>query len=239
MEKPKVLIVDDDLSVCNVIDKYMKIQHWDVFVAHDGVEGLNILRQRKIDLAVVDLIIPEMNGMTLLRKAKQENIQTQIVIMTGYGAVDSAIDAMKIGAVDYIRKPIIAIDFVKKMADYLPTSHSWHDVLLHFLEQRYQDVSFGLKDVLQRFQFSKTTCYELFNEHLDMPFRACLYKLRMKKALQMMAETSLSLTEIAHACGFCNLGQFSKAFKRGFGEFPSKYRKKMNQRANFEPEGKF
>lgn len=143
MDRPKVLIVDDDLAVCDVIAKHMKMQPWDVFVAHNGVDGLEILRHEKIDLAVVDWRMLIMDGMTLLRECKREKTYTQIVILTGYGTVDSAIEAMKNEAVDYIQKPILAPDFMQKITSLLPSSNSWHGSLMDFLEQKYGDPSFG------------------------------------------------------------------------------------------------
>src|SRR6185295_8546716 len=78
---------------------------YDVLTAEDGEQGLEILREHHIDLVVTDLKMPKVDGMTLLREALKEQADLPIVMITAHGTVDTAVEALKLGAFDYLTKP--------------------------------------------------------------------------------------------------------------------------------------
>src|SRR5580704_17441957 len=104
-EKKQVLIVDDEPNLRKILSAQLSRDGYDVLTAEDGEEGLLILRDHHIDLVVTDLKMPKVDGMALLRQALAEDPDLPIVMITAHGTVDTAVEALKIGAFDYLTKP--------------------------------------------------------------------------------------------------------------------------------------
>lgn len=101
----KVLIVDDDTSLRRVLEYNLVEEGYDVVTAPEGIEGLRLFRERLPDLVITDLKMPGIDGFELLKTVKDEAPETQVVVITAFGAVETAVEAMKAGAYDYITKP--------------------------------------------------------------------------------------------------------------------------------------
>src|SRR3984885_14737137 len=104
-EKKQVLIVDDEPNLRKILSAQLSRDGYDVLTAEDGEQGLAYLRDHHIDLVVTDLKMPKVDGMTLLRRALQEDPDRPVVMITAHGTVDTAVEALKIGAFDYLTKP--------------------------------------------------------------------------------------------------------------------------------------
>src|SRR3954464_9543996 len=104
-EKKQVLIVDDEPNLRKILAAQLSRDGYDVLLAEDGEQGLSLLREHHIDLVVTDLKMPKVDGMTLLREALQEDRELPIVMITAHGTVDTAVEALKLGAFDYLTKP--------------------------------------------------------------------------------------------------------------------------------------
>lgn len=101
-----ILIVDDEQIIRNVLKRKLEqTTSFEVFTADDGVPALEIFNREKIDLVISDLLMTEMNGIELLRNLKQIRPQVPVIIITGYGTLDDAIEAIHLGAEDFIKKP--------------------------------------------------------------------------------------------------------------------------------------
>ena len=104
-EKKQVLIVDDEPNLRKILAAQLARDGYDVMTAADGEEGLAMLREHHIDLVVTDLKMPKIDGMELLRLALREDPDLPIVMITAHGTVDTAVEALKLGAFDYLTKP--------------------------------------------------------------------------------------------------------------------------------------
>jgi nitrogen regulation protein NR(I) len=104
-EKRQVLIVDDEPNLRKILAAQLSRDGYDVLLAEDGEQGLALLREHHIDLVVTDLKMPKVDGMTLLREALAEQPELPIVMITAHGTVDTAVEALKLGAFDYLTKP--------------------------------------------------------------------------------------------------------------------------------------
>src|ERR1700683_228714 len=104
-EGKQVLIVDDEPNLRKILSAQLSRDGYDVLTAEDGEKGLAALREHHIDLVITDLKMPKVDGMTLLREALREEPQLPIVMITAHGTVDTAVEALKIGAFDYLTKP--------------------------------------------------------------------------------------------------------------------------------------
>ena len=109
MEKTefKVLVAEDDDIVSDVIVKFLTEEGYSVIVANDGVEAVKMLRCEDIRLVLSDLRMPGADGMEVLRTSMRINPNIAVVILTAYGTLDTALEAMKEGAYDYIVKPFV------------------------------------------------------------------------------------------------------------------------------------
>jgi DNA-binding NtrC family response regulator len=101
----KILIVDDDRTIADVLCDLVSDTARRVDVRYDGVTALEAIQKTPYDLILVDLVMPRMGGLDVLKFAKKSNPDVVVIIITGYASLETAITAVKEGAYDYIRKP--------------------------------------------------------------------------------------------------------------------------------------
>ncbi len=106
MSKARILVVDDEASARSGLEKLLTQSGYDVDTAKDGVEALERVAERSPDLVVTDLRMPNMDGMALLAKLREQDRDLPVLVATAFGDVSSAVDAMRAGAVDFLTKPI-------------------------------------------------------------------------------------------------------------------------------------
>jgi len=104
-EKKQVLIVDDEPNLRKILSAQLTRDGYEVLVAEDGEQGLAVLADNHIDLVVTDLRMPKVDGMALLRAAVADAPDLPVIMITAHGTVDTAVEALKLGAFDYLTKP--------------------------------------------------------------------------------------------------------------------------------------
>jgi DNA-binding response OmpR family regulator len=102
---PHILVMEDDLSVAKGLEMVLTEEGYDVYLAGTGDLALEAFKQKRYDLLVADLRLPDMDGMDVIRKVKAEKPDTEVVVITGYGTAATAVEAMKLGAHDFLPKP--------------------------------------------------------------------------------------------------------------------------------------
>jgi DNA-binding NtrC family response regulator len=102
----QILIVDDEPEMCALLSDILKDEGYDVETATSGEQALARMGERDFAVVITDLNMKGMPGMTLLKHIKQRHPDTNVIIMTGFGSIESAIEAMKQGAYDYVTKPV-------------------------------------------------------------------------------------------------------------------------------------
>ncbi|MGB2689555.1 MAG: response regulator [Desulfobacterales bacterium] len=100
-----ILIVDDEKAVADVLKDCISDKGRSIDVCHDGLEGIDHIQNNFYDLIIVDLVMPKVGGLDVLKYAKKANPDVLVIIITGYASLETAIMAVKEGAYDYIRKP--------------------------------------------------------------------------------------------------------------------------------------
>ena len=103
--KGKVLVVDDQKSIREILEIFLKSEGFSVSAADNGMTALDIMKDDIFDLVITDMKMPKLNGIDLLRNIKEISPNTVVVIITAFGTPESAVEAMKLGAFDYIQKP--------------------------------------------------------------------------------------------------------------------------------------
>jgi DNA-binding NtrC family response regulator len=104
-QKINLLIVDDEEQFLKSMTKRLQVRDFNVIAVTRGEQALEAAKANPIDIALVDLKMPGMNGEETLRALKQDNKWMEVVILTGHGSVDSAIECTKLGAYSYLQKP--------------------------------------------------------------------------------------------------------------------------------------
>ena len=107
MIMPKILIVEDEAAIRRVLSKILKEEDaaYDVFEAEDGRRGLEMIQSQEFDLVFCDIKMPVMDGMELLAAMQEQYSEIPVVMISGHGDIEVAVEAMRIGAFDYISKP--------------------------------------------------------------------------------------------------------------------------------------
>ena len=106
MEKRVILIVEDDPNVGESIRLLLKKRGYSILLASHGKEALQLFRQGNVDLVITDLVMPKMDGIELLEAVKGLRPETEVIVISAQGTIEKAVQAMKLGAFDFIEKPI-------------------------------------------------------------------------------------------------------------------------------------
>src|SRR5882672_6313097 len=104
-ERKQVLIVDDEPNLRKILSAQLTRDGYDALTAEDGEQGLHLLREHHIDLIITDLKMPKVDGMTLLKRALEIEPELPVVLVTAHGTIDTAVEALKRGAFDFVTKP--------------------------------------------------------------------------------------------------------------------------------------
>ena len=109
----KVLVVDDEVGIRESIKRILGRQGFDVITASNGEDAFKIIRKQDIDLLITDIRMAGMDGVDLLKVCKSVSPTTEVIMITGYASVDTAVETMKLGAYDYITKPFKKAELLK------------------------------------------------------------------------------------------------------------------------------
>ena len=101
----KILIVDDDKDIVKIVTTMLEGKGWNVAAAYSGHEALESVNASKPDIILLDIMMPEMNGIEVLKRIKKIDAGTRIIMITAFGDVESYLDSMELGAYEYINKP--------------------------------------------------------------------------------------------------------------------------------------
>ncbi|HET9440000.1 MAG TPA: sigma-54 dependent transcriptional regulator [Longimicrobiales bacterium] len=105
-EPPRVLAVDDEQVVCESIRRVLSLEGYAVTTTTSAREGLELVRKQQFDLILLDIKMPEVDGIEFLREARSISPEAEVLIITGYATIETAVEAMKLGAFDYLEKPV-------------------------------------------------------------------------------------------------------------------------------------
>ena len=106
-ERIRILIAEDEPSLIKALATLLHREDRQILLAHDGIEATRLLGEHSVDIVVTDLVMPGVDGLGVLKKSLEVNPKTLVILMTGYGSIDTAVRAMKEGAFDYKGKPFL------------------------------------------------------------------------------------------------------------------------------------
>jgi len=251
---PRILIVEDDPVALELFRIILVLEQFDVDVATRAFEGSAMLSTRSYDAALIDLRLPDSSGLDLLRCHPSSGGQTPFVLMTAYGTVSSAVEAMRLGACDYLEKPLtdtVIVNAVRKAVGHSHTielaeaaeydSHPtvglrapqwpWRVVAaLEVIEKRCSEPNLRLSMVAQELRISSAHLCRLLKHTTGNGYGLHLHRFRTIKAKTLLSTTHLTVKEIAWDCGYQNTTRLDHYFKRFYRVLPSVYRQRLRER---------
>jgi DNA-binding NtrC family response regulator len=111
----KILLVDDEVIFSRNMEVLLDARGYRSLAVNSGAEAIRALQKEDFDVIVLDLKMPGMDGISTLKEIRKLGLFTQILILTGHGSIDSALDAIKLGAYDYLTKPCQISELVEKI----------------------------------------------------------------------------------------------------------------------------
>lgn len=102
----RILVIDDEESICEIVRRFLENDGYDVCTRNSVSSGMELILEGEIDLVLVDLMLPEISGIELVKELKGKKLALEVIVMSGHGTVENAVEAIKYGAYDFIEKPI-------------------------------------------------------------------------------------------------------------------------------------
>ena len=106
LKNSEILFVDDEKELLVSVEEYLSRMGYNITVVDSGLKALELTKKNRIDVLITDLKMPEVNGLDLLKAVKEHQPETEVIILTGYGSIETAVEALKLGSYDYLQKPI-------------------------------------------------------------------------------------------------------------------------------------
>ena len=150
--KNKVLIVDDEKNIRLTLKTALSKAGYEVETAVNGEDGLTKLKEEEIPVVLLDMKMPGMDGIQFLKEVTEKDIKTKVVMITGYGSVETAVETLKLGAVDYLRKPFKPEEIISIVEDVFER----HEIENSEKEvESFEDYIMLAKNAINKRDFSK------------------------------------------------------------------------------------
>ena len=129
MDKNHILIVEDDADIRSGIEIYLKNQGYDVSQAGDGIEGLAVIEKEEIDLAIVDIMMPRMDGITMMMKVREKGYDFPVIMLSAKSEEVDKIMGLNMGADDYITKPFTPLELLARVNSHLRRYNRYREAI--------------------------------------------------------------------------------------------------------------
>lgn len=224
----RILLADDNELYCSSLGKTLSQEGWRVTTTRDGGKAIKLLCGTSFDLAILGMSIAGYSGIEILQKVQKKRLQTDVVILSGKGSVELAVQAMKMGARDFLTKPGYEGEIVEAIRQLLDRRRPTQSVLASrldvFAKEHASEASLSLKELCRHFRISAGYASRLFQGQVGTTFRQRLSYYRIEKAKHLLESTDMTMYQIAERCGFKNQRRFSETFRRQVGVSPKRYR---------------
>tara|TARA_B100000035_G_scaffold24868_1_gene19501 strand:+ start:8241 stop:9476 length:1236 start_codon:yes stop_codon:yes gene_type:complete len=194
MKKAKILIVDDEADIRESLNEILVDEGYKVYIAKNSEEARKIQKNQSLDLVLLDIWMPDCDGISLLKDwKKSNNLKCPVVMMSGHGTIDTAIEATKIGALDFLEKPIALQKLLKTVSNSFNSSINISKLNRDFIESSEQSCVKTLRGQLKLIKQENLICIEgsqgnFLNIVLEYLFENDLFKLE--------ADTNLDISLI-------------------------------------------
>lgn len=253
----KVIIIDDEPWTIIDIEQTLPLEELGFKITgsfRDPLTALTAIAKDKPDLIITDIRMPEMSGIELMQKLRDQKLLCEIIIISGYGQFEYAQKAIQYGAVGYCLKPLNPKDayetltlaknrldqryntaFQKSLEEPKPgiedaqLSIDNFDQMINYIQTHFSE-KLTLKQLAAQFYLNPNYCCLLFNKYKNMTFSQFLTNLRVEEAKKLLDNTSYPLDKISSLVGFPDYFYFSKVFKKYINLSPKDYRKMCKEK---------
>ncbi|MBU1195911.1 MAG: response regulator [Proteobacteria bacterium] len=111
----KILLIDDELEFISTLSERLELRGYTSKIAQDGETGITMIENETFDVAIIDLMMPGLNGLDTLRHIKNTNNALPVILLTGHGSTKDGMEGMRIGAFDFLMKPLDINELLKKI----------------------------------------------------------------------------------------------------------------------------
>lgn len=241
----KIFLADDEIWVIMGLKKLIEKTGAPFRVvgeANNGIVALEEIEEKKPDVLITDIRMPGMDGLQLMQMIQEKNLETRVVLVSGYAEFNYAQQAMRMGAVDYLLKPVeteALAEVMERLEIMLnkdgkkPEEQTDEELNPSVLESIIEEIRKNYKDnitltkLAERYNISAGHLSSLLKEELGMPFSEYITSKRIQRAKELLDDESLSVDTIAREVGYKDYFYFTKVFKKAVGISPSKYRKNL------------
>ena len=150
-KKPEILLVDDEEALCTAAEKILTKEGYHVTSMNTAVDGLAKFESDGADLLITDLMLPDADGISVLKRAKELRPTVEVIVITGHATVEKAVEAMRLGAYDFIEKPLDRAELVKavgKAVEKQKLSEENRRLREELQQQRGEDALIGNSDLM-------------------------------------------------------------------------------------------
>ena len=253
---PVLLIIDDNADIRTFIKQGLG-HSYQIFQAENGAKGLELLETVVPNIIICDIMMPVMDGIEFCARIK-ENEQTShipVILLTAKTTVESELEGLKTGADDYLKKPfdmeVLEVK-IAKIVDYreelrkrfrlemtmepsevavTSTDEKFLKQAMAIVQDHMMDTDFNVEVMVKELGFSRSNLYLKLKELTGLSSSEFIRSVRLKRAVQLLKQSDLSVKEVMYMTGFNTASYFSKCFKKQFGMVPSDY---LRQTQNVE-----
>lgn len=237
MGRKTILLVEDDAVIRDIIKSAFE-REYDVLEASGCSEAYE-LSGNSIDIALIDYMLPDGDGFDVLKKIRYMKPKLPVIILTAYGSEDVVVKALRVGATDYIKKPLVLASLRSKVA-YILAGRKGEELIGNseninkeeflldgvaiYIDNNYSDEL--TRDMLaERICMNKYKFSKIFNERFGQSIKSYINNIRVKKATELLKNNGdLRIADIAVKVGYKNIMHFERVFKEIYGVSPKEYR---------------
>ena len=140
MKEYSILVIDDEETQRNVLKGYLEKKGYTIYSASSGKEGISLVHNKLVDIVISDYKMPDKTGLEVLEEVKKINPEISFVVLTAYGSVENAVKAMRLGAFDYMSKPVDLDELDLMMEKIIENKNLKSEILLlkNQLQKKYK-----------------------------------------------------------------------------------------------------
>ena len=239
MNEYSLLLADDEDSILYGMQKYI-VTHTscfkNIFCAKNGQEALEVIIKNRPDVMIIDIEMPLKDGLQVMREANDMGIAPKTIILSGYGTFDLAQSALRLGANDYLLKPVSAREILQKLNTIIGSfgENEEADPKLSLIVQktvRYIKENYAkeisLESAANEAGITSGYLSAVFRQTMGIGFIDYLNKVRIEAACSFLRDEKMKVYEVAHYSGFRDEKYFARKFRKETGKTPSEYRKSV------------
>jgi len=255
-----ILVVEDNSDVRNYIVEQLS-SNYQVLEAKEGQQGISLAKNNIPDLIVTDVMMPKVDGYQLTTELKQDEKTSHIpiIMLTAKADFDNKIEGLETGADDYIIKPFSAKELLVRVKNLIATRRELRkrfskatiikpsDVTavsmdqqflrkaLNVVESNIENEQFSVDKLAEEANMSVSQLNRKLGALIDQPAGKLIRSMRLQRAADLLKKESGTIAEICYQVGFNDQTSFTRAFKKQFGDSPSKYKIKLTKKNNDKP----